>query len=407
MTVAMLTLAGCLTASAQYQLPNPGFENWDGNGASDEPLHWNSFETADGTFSGLASTPHHYHRHGGRPGTQGGHYLTIYTRSIMGIKANGNMTTGRIHAGSMSAASSENYNYTERSNGNHCQPFGGTPDSMYVWVSFYASSANSVAQVSAIIHGDNDHRSPNEDDSPSHYCGKAFAQTTRTSQSANSPSWTQLKVPFIYDGNESAHYILVNMTTNITPGSGAANDSLSVDDIEFVYSAWLGGVNVDGNALEGFAKDRLDYTIHVSTPVDSTVVGAFGEVDDAAIDISRTLLDDTTALFTIVVTAEDGVTTKEYRITAVGEPASEPVSISDADSLPAFTIYPTPASNSITIHVDTPSEVSVFNLAGQLCHRQPLATGSNSLHVGDMPRGAYLVRLVSANGVRINKITLQ
>ncbi len=403
----MLILARCLTASAQYQLPNPGFENWDGNGASDEPLHWNSFETADGTFSGLASTPHHYHRHGGRPGTQGSHYLTIYTRSIMGIKANGNITTGRIHAGSMSAASSDNYNYTQRSNSNHCQPFTGTPDSMYVWVSFYASSASSVAQVSAIIHGDNDHRSPNEDSSPNNYCGVAFAQTTRTTQSANSPSWTQLKVPFIYDGNESAHYILVNMTTNITPGSGAANDSLSIDDIEFIYSAWLGGVSVDGNALEDFTTDLFDYTIHVSKPVDSIVVGAFPEVEDATIDILRTLLNDTTALFTINVTAEDGVTTKEYRITAIGEPTSEPVSIADADTLPTFSIYPNPSIDRITIDAETPAEVSLFNLAGHLCHQQSLATGINSLHVANLPRGAYFLHLISTGGKQIRKIILQ
>ena len=44
-------LAATLSVGAQYQLPNPGFEQWDG-GTTSEPTHWNSFATSDGTFSG-------------------------------------------------------------------------------------------------------------------------------------------------------------------------------------------------------------------------------------------------------------------------------------------------------------------------------------------------------------------
>ena len=49
-----------------------------------------------------------------------------------------------------SAASSDNYNYTQRSNADHSLAFTGTPDSMYVWVSYYAASGSSQGQVSAI-----------------------------------------------------------------------------------------------------------------------------------------------------------------------------------------------------------------------------------------------------------------
>ena len=166
-TLKLLTLSLAMiatTATAQttaYQLPNPGFEQWDGNSTS-EPTHWNTFSSSDGTYASMASSNHHYRRSGSRPGGTGNYYLTIFTKSILGIKANGNMTTGRIHAGAMSATSSENYNYTQRSNSDHSQPFTATPDSMYVWVSFYAQTADAQAQIDVIIHGDNDFRSPND-----------------------------------------------------------------------------------------------------------------------------------------------------------------------------------------------------------------------------------------------------
>ena len=84
-----LSLLATVSLSAQnnYQLPNNGFESWDGSANDAEPTHWNSFATCDGSWSSLASSTHHYHRHGSRPGGTGSHYLTIYTQSILGIVA--------------------------------------------------------------------------------------------------------------------------------------------------------------------------------------------------------------------------------------------------------------------------------------------------------------------------------
>ena len=68
---ATALLAFAVVGRAQYQLPNPGFEQWDGTSITAEPTHWNSFATSDGSFASLASSPHHYHRNGGRPGAAG------------------------------------------------------------------------------------------------------------------------------------------------------------------------------------------------------------------------------------------------------------------------------------------------------------------------------------------------
>ena len=386
--LAALAVAAMPRAAAQYQLPNPGFEDWEG-GATSEPEHWNSFSSSDGSYASLASGNHHYRRSGGRPGTEGSKYLTIYTKSIVGVKANGNMTTGRIHAGAMSASSSENYNYTQRGNSDHCQPFTGTPDSMYVWVSFYADGSGSKAQVSAIIHGDNDFKSPNQEDNADLYCGKAIATTLRTTTSAHTMAWEQLKVPFVYDGNAQPTYILVNMTTNRTPGGGSADDSLSIDDIEFVYSAWLTGISVDGTPLASFRKGRFDYTVHVDNPqaIGEAAITVQTEVADATVTTAIDDVDDTTRLATLTVTAEDGTTVRTYRVRLT---SGEAVGIASTGSENLPLAYPNPVGDRLTVRGH--GTARLYDMGGRLVAEQP-CDGEATLDTSRLPDGAYLLRI--------------
>ena len=387
----LFLLVAAVAATAQYQLPNAGFEQWDGGNTS-EPTHWNTFSSSDGSFASLASSNHHYRRNGGRPGTAGSHFLTLYTQSILGIKANGNMTTGRIHAGSMTAASSENYNYTQRTNSDHSLAFTGTPDSMYVWVSYYAASGSSQAQVSAILHGDNDFRAPNQEGDASLYCAKAVARFGRTTSSAHSYQWQQMKVPFVYDGNAAPRYMLVNLTTNATPGGGDGNDSLSVDDIEFVYSAWLTGISVGGQPIEGFQKGRFDYILHVddaSLLADGSVT-VTTEADDATVGIDRMAVDTIpeSALFVISVTAEDGVTVRTYTVRLIhGEP--DPVGIDSPGAPAPFGVYPNPTADHVTVEAD--GQVTLTDLQGRELLRRTVH-GSARLDLTSLPAGTYLVR---------------
>ena len=345
-------IATCLTGHSQYQLPNPGFEQWDGTAVTAEPEHWNSFATSDGTFAGMASAPHHYHRSGGRPGSDGSSYLTIDAKSVVGVTANGNMTTGCIHAGGMSASSSSNYNYTKRSNSAHCQPFSGTPDSMYVWVSFYAASASSKAQISAILHGNTDFKSPNEEYDPSLYRAKAKALIDRTTTSATAMQWQQIKAPFIYTGGSSVNYILVN----------------------------------GGSAIADFDKGVMDYTVHVDD-LDAEV-NAVTEVADATMAFGRQVVDDTTVLVTIDVTAEDNVTLRHYTVTlTTGAPA---VSIdSPSASGKHLAVYPNPTADKITVVAD--GTVEICNIEGQTLLTHP-ANGKATIDLSPLPSGLYLVR---------------
>ena len=397
-----LSLLATVSLSAQnnYQLPNNGFESWDGSANDAEPTHWNSFATCDGSWSSLASSTHHYHRYGSRAGGTGSHYLTIYTQSILGIKANGNMTTGRIHAGSLSASSSDNYNYTERSNADHSCPFTATPDSMYVWVSFYAGSGNSVAQVEAVLHGNSDFKAPNDVSNTSLYKGRAVAEFTRTTTSDSQMQWQLMKVPFVYNGTSTANYMLVNMTTNKNPGEGDGYDSLSVDDIEFIYSAWLTSIKVNGEAVEGFQKDNFYYSVSVEDmdALQSAVVEGVTEVSDATVSVSRETISDTSVRVTLTVKAEDSVTVREYHVVlSTGMPV---VSIADVQQEEALRVYPNPVENVLNVKAD--GRVMVSDVTGRVV-KVAESCGSVQLDLGSLPAGVYFVR----NGGKSVKIIKQ
>ena len=313
---------------AQYQLLNPGFESWEGTSVNSRPSQWSSFPQADGSWAWAASTAQHYHRNGGRPGTSGSSYLTIYSRSVLGIVANGNMTTGQIHAGSTSASSSSNYNYTHRGSA-YCHTFSGTPDSMYVWVSYYAANASSQGSVRAYLHGDSDFRDPNDCTTANIYCGKAVSQFIRTTTSASTPTWVQQRVPFVYDGTSSVNYVLMSMTTNTTAGGGSANDSLSVDDIEFIYSAWLDSLYVNDVAMADVQRDSFNYAYSLPdvAALQNATVSYVAQASDAITAVDVLEPNGQTRQFVLYVLAEDSVTSRTYTVTLTcPEPVCDTVS---------------------------------------------------------------------------------
>lgn len=314
------------SAQAQYQLLNPGFENWEGTSNTAKPSHWSSFQQSDGTWAWAASSPQHYHRHGGHNNDTSNSYITIYSRNVMGVTANGNMTTGQVHAGSISASSSSNYNYTHR--GSYAHTFSGTPDSMYVWVSYYAASASSQASIRAYIHGNSDFKDPNDCGTSSLYRGAAVAEFNRTTSSSSTPSWIQVRVPFTYSGTSSVNYILMSMTTNTSAGAGAANDSLSVDDIEFIYSAWLDGIAINGTPISDFQRDSFNYALTMATANDlrQSAITFATQATDATVAIDTLWVSDYEMRYTLHVTAEDTVTTRTYTVTLTApEPVCNPV----------------------------------------------------------------------------------
>ena len=250
-----VTFQGVRTTEG-YQVRNSGFEEWenetsteDTSKSGDEPLHWNSFVTANVPDGGLAfllkmaingdqleeSTLV-------RPGSTGKKSALVRSRSVAGQKANGNLTTGRINAGSMAPADVANHNYsdpTATGNDDFLCPFIGAPDSLSVWAKFIPAPGDNPtrAKVSAVIHNNQRYQDPEDKDYSNIKVAVAIDSIL-----PNNEVWQRISIPFAYNflPSDSAKNILISFSTNTLPGGGNATskvvDSLFVDDLEMIYN---------------------------------------------------------------------------------------------------------------------------------------------------------------------------
>ena len=249
-TLALLAAAVLLSGAAQAQnrpqITNGDFETWTFDGAN-LPNYFNSFQTADGLFSGLAYDKNNRQVKRStdkRPGSPGSYSCSIWSRKVSGVVAQGNLTTGRVHAAAMSATGKNNYNYSDRdgsntNNGvkNPCaMPFTGRPDSLVVWVKFTPSGTDSshpYAKVTATIHSDFDYIDGYAQTSDSKY---VVATAVNMTIAKTNGKWKRLSIPFNYKNNGAQpKYILLSAATNAYPGGGHENDYLYLDDITLVY----------------------------------------------------------------------------------------------------------------------------------------------------------------------------
>jgi hypothetical protein len=181
-----------------------------------------------------------------RPGSTGDSSCLLWSKSVLGIVANGVVTNGQVNAGSAVATDPSNYNVTHTSNPLFSEALGGNPDSLVVWVKFKPSNTGGTdsARVRAIIHDTYDFRDPSDVASQAHIVGDATLNFPSTNN-----LWVRKSIPFTYSGPAtSPDFILINMTTNKTPGSGSAGDSLYIDDLSLVYNDDnVADINAPGN----------------------------------------------------------------------------------------------------------------------------------------------------------------
>ena len=243
---AAVLLSGAAQAQNHPQITNGDFETWTFDGTN-LPNYFNSFQTADGLFSGLAYDKNNRQVKRStdkRPGSPGSYSCSIWSRKVSGVVAQGNLTTGRVHAAAMSATGKNNYNYSDRdgsntNNGvnNPCaMPFTGRPDSLVVWVKFSPNGTDSehpYAKVTATIHSDFDYIDGYAQTSDSKYVVATAINMTIAKTNGN---WKRLSIPFNYKNNGAQpRYILLSAATNAYPGGGHENDYLYLDDITLVY----------------------------------------------------------------------------------------------------------------------------------------------------------------------------
>ncbi len=254
------------TQTAKYQIDNSDFEAWDDLGTkNEEPTHWNSFQHADGSLAPMVASQQVARSTEVRPGSEGQYSARIYARDLWITVAQGNLTTGRINAASMSAADAEgNYNFTQTDNPDFNQPLTGLPDSLRVWV---RASCAYNASVSCVLHTDGYYQDPEANEITAQVIATAKDNTI-----AKSSSWQCITIPFTYtltDGTRPA-YALLTLTTSGQPGRGNAKDEMLIDDLEMVYNSELASAIYKGQALQ-FDKDN-NVALPADAPFDSSAL---------------------------------------------------------------------------------------------------------------------------------------
>lgn len=250
-----------LTAQYGPQFDNRGFEQWT-NRVS-EPTHWHSGGTATGTFASWVSSQIEQSSQT-RPGSSGTKSVRLYPESVLGITANGNLTNGRMNAGSMSATGSGNYNYTQRSQTAFNTPITQLPDSLTLWVCFRSQSTSAKAQVKAVVHGNADYKiiADGTEEPMDMHVATALSSFTRTSAANGAYTWRRLSIPFNNNGPcTDVRYILMTATTNETPGSGSTSDDLFLDDLLLVYTPTLTLNNLEQTQFEPNEYFTINFTL--------------------------------------------------------------------------------------------------------------------------------------------------
>lgn len=293
-----------------YQIPNSNFESFHSDGAGGvEPMAWHSFKSATGSYAGWAQ---------GtvsksdvvRPGTTGKSSVLVKSGSVFGIVNNGTITTGRLNAGSMSASNTANHaslDMTNTKTDNNGDPFytvlNARPDSIVVWVKFTQAKAqkdNPNATFSAIITDGTYYQDPEDKE----YKNK-LAEARHDTIATEGGNWQRLTIPFTYlNNNVQPKAILVNASTNATPGKGSDGDELYLDDLSLIYNHALTSLSVKGKAID-LQEGVTDYTLNLDGDITENDIEATSDGIGAIIEKTIEKNEEGKTVVTVKVLSND------------------------------------------------------------------------------------------------------
>ncbi len=398
--------------SAQYgpQFNNRGFEQWTDRVS--EPVRWHSGGTATGTFSGFVSSQIESSTQT-RPGTTGSKSVRIFPTSVLGITANGNITNGRMNAGSMSATGSGNYNYTQRAESAFNTSINQLPDSLSVWVCFRSTSSTDKAQVKAVVHGDADYKFiANGTEEPANmHVATAVLSFTRTSTANGAYTWHRLSIPFNNNGTcTDVRYILFTATTNETPGTGSTSDDLFIDDVLLIYKPTLRLGNLNQTQFRPDESININFTLTGTMSPDNLNVApneVIAQLSDAdgnfsnPIELGRKTTNESGVILGRIPNVPNG---DHYRIRVVstnypmiGDNVQE-ITISDTlginESQAICSLYPNPFTTTLNVTTeDVVKSIRVFDVNGRMLKEQFVSGTQFDLDMSELSKGTYLLQI--------------
>lgn len=259
--------------SAQYQLENAGFEEWNSKGSI--PNGWNTYETAQGGFASTAANAEQCKQGKGHSGQYSVVAVSrVINAVIMKVTANGIVTSGVINAGSMTPTDEKNNNQTIAGSADKSMEFIGRPDSVVAWIKALPKDQNQLGRFYVMLHDNSSVQDP----------GTTWTNVIAVAgvNPGYNPDWVRYSCPFFYagethdivsegdakrtpgkvlSGSERPVYALATISTNYLAGKGSAGDELHVDDIEMIYNSKLASLSVNGTQISGFSKDVYSYKV--------------------------------------------------------------------------------------------------------------------------------------------------
>lgn len=412
-----------LNLQAQYgpQFGNRGFEQWTDRVS--EPVHWHSGGTATGTFSGFLSSQIEQSSQT-RPGSTGSKSARIFPTSVIGVTANGNMTNGRMNAGSMSTTGSGNYNYTQRAESAFNTPISQLPDSLSIWVCFRCQSSSDKAQVKAVIHGDADYKfiANGTEDPAEMHVATAVNSFTRTSTANGSYTWHRLSIPFVNNGPcTDVRYILMTATTNEIPGSGSTNDDLFIDDILLIYNPSLRMGNLNQNQYEPDGTININFTLTGTMSPDNlnaTPNEVIAQLSDAngsfssPTELGRVTTNTSGSITAQLPNVPNG---QHYKIRVVstnypmvGDNIQE-ISIINTSGIEETqalcSLFPNPFTSILNVSTERFAQsVCVYDISGRLLKEQGVSTKQFDLDLSELMPGAYLLHVDYGDNRSVHRI---
>jgi hypothetical protein len=400
------TFAG--SSFSQTQIGNSAFEAWEVVASPDEePVNWSSFLTASGSLAQFAQSELDKSTDV-RPGSTGTYSAHIFSQNVLGVIANGNVTTGRINMGSATPSSANNYNSSVIADASFSEALADYPDSLVFWAKFTPINAADSARVSAILHDNYAFRDPIDGASAPHMVASAMRNYITTNG-----QWVRFSVPFTYSGPASTPaFLLITFTTNKTPGGGSGNDQVWIDDVELIYNP---GSNLPIIANDDVAATDEDTPVPISVLLND--IDPENDIDTASINIvtngsnGTATVNTTTGVITYTPnsaftgtdsfvyeicdgdtgnpTCDDAtVTVTVSAVGGIGETSSEKVRAVIADhTLSIFSAIPLSGT------------MAVYASSGQLVYE-----GDINSHFTFSDSGLYIVRIVSNLGTTVQKV---
>lgn len=271
--------------SASTQIYGSDFEDWhtatasNGTTTSDEPNGWHSFMSCTGAFASVVDkTPHIFISDDVPAETGSTKSVKIVSSSVLGISANGTITTGRMQAGSYTANDPRNCAFLDITktdkdgNGDlFANNMKGTPASISMWYKFKNGKGNTnPASLRAVITDGTYYQDPIP--AGTEYKNVVAVAEDNTNLTATDGEWKYVTIPFdylSYAGNEAeAKAILVTISTCAEPGGGTTDatdvDELYIDEVTLNYPIEPVGMTIFDTDIKAFSADTYEYDLTVN-----------------------------------------------------------------------------------------------------------------------------------------------